>query len=51
MDKEQLLKTYAALKNNPGNIVKAASRKRFENFVRYMMPDYDATDFHKVMMR
>ena len=31
MDKEQLLKMYAALKNNPGEIVKAAARHRLIN--------------------
>lgn len=32
MDKEQLLKMYAAIKNNPDEIVKAASRNRLINF-------------------
>ena len=39
MDKEQLLKMYAALKNNPGEIVKAATRHRLINFALYMQPD------------
>ena len=48
MDKEQLLKMYAALKNNPGELVKAASRNRLINFARYMQPDLTLEPFHVV---
>lgn len=48
MDKEQLLKMYAALKNNPGELVKAASRNRMINFARYMQPDLALEPFHVV---
>ena len=48
MDKEQLLKMYAALKNNPGEIVKAAARHRLINFARYMQPDLVLEPFHVV---
>lgn len=48
MDKEQLLKMYAALKNNPGEIVKTASRNRLINFARYMQPDLALEPFHVV---
>ena len=48
MDKEQLLKMYAALKNNPGEIVKAAARHRLINFARYMQPDLALEPFHAV---
>lgn len=48
MDKEQLLKMYAALKNNPGEIVKAAARNRLINFARYMQPDLALEPFHVV---
>lgn len=48
MDKEQLLKMYAALKNNPGEIVKAAARHRLINFARYMRPDLALEPFHVV---
>lgn len=48
MDKEQLLKMYAALKNNPGEIVKAAARHRLINFARYMQPDLALEPFHVV---
>ena len=48
MDKEQLLKMYAALKNNPGELVKAASRHRMINFARYMQPDLALEPFHVV---
>lgn len=48
MDKEQLLKMYAALKNNPGEIVKAASRNRLINFARYMQPDLALEPYHVV---
>lgn len=48
MDKEQLLKMYAALKNNPGELVKAASRNRLINFARYMQPDLELEPFHVV---
>lgn len=48
MDKEQLLKMYAALKNNPGELVKAAARHRLINFARYMQPDLTLEPFHVV---
>lgn len=48
MDKEQFLKMYAALKNNPGELVKAASRNRLINFARYMQPDLALEPFHVV---
>ena len=48
MDNEQLLKMYAALKNNPGEIVKEASRHRLLNFARYMQPDLVLEPFHVV---
>lgn len=48
MDNEQLLKMYAALKNNPGELVKAASRNRLINFARYMQPDLTLEPFHFV---
>lgn len=48
MDKEQLLKMYAALKDNPGEIVKAAARHRLINFARYMQPDLALEPFHVV---
>ena len=48
MDKEQLLKMYAALKNNSGELVKAASRNRLINFARYMQPDLALEPFHVV---
>lgn len=48
MDKEQLLKMYAALKNNPAELVKAASRNRLINFSRYMQPDLALEPFHVV---
>ena len=48
MDKEQLLKMYAALKNDPGEIVKAAARHRLINFARYMQPDLALEPFHVV---
>ena len=39
---------YAALKNNPGELVKAASRNRLINFARYMQPDLTLEPFHVV---
>lgn len=36
---------------DPAKLVRIASRQRFGNFVRYMMPDYESTPFHRVMMR
>lgn len=48
MDKEQLLKMYAALKNNPGEIVREAARHRLINFARYMQPDLTLEPFHVV---
>lgn len=43
-----MLKMYAALKNNPGEIVKAAARHRLINFARYMQPDLALEPFHAV---
>lgn len=43
-----MLKMYAALKNNPGEIVKAAARHRLINFSRYMQPDLALEPFHVV---
>lgn len=43
-----MLKMYAALKNNPGEIVKAAARHRLINFARYMQPDLALEPFHVV---
>lgn len=48
MDNKQLLKMYASLKNNPGEIVKEASRHRLLNFARYMQPDLALELFHVV---
>lgn len=48
MDNKQLLKMYASLKNNPGEIVKEASRHRLLNFARYMQPDLALEPFHVV---
>lgn len=47
MDKETL-RAYEALTNNPDELVKAAARKRFKNFSRYMQPDLVMTPFHEV---
>lgn len=43
-----MLKMYAALKNNPGEIVKAAARHRLINFARYMQPDLALEPYHVV---
>lgn len=43
-----MLKMYAALKNNPGEIVNAAARHRLINFARYMQPDLALEPFHVV---
>lgn len=48
MNNEQLLKMYAAIKDNPGEIVKFAARKRLINFARYMQPDLVLEPFHVV---
>lgn len=50
MTREEMLKLYAQIKDNPTGAVRAAARKRFANFVRYMKPEYDATPFHCVLM-
>lgn len=42
---------YSAIKDNPQELVKYAARRRFTNFVQYVKPEYDATPFHRVMMR
>ena len=43
-----MLIMYAAIKNNPDEIVKAASRNRLINFARYMQPDLALEPFHVV---
>nr|DAM94626.1 MAG TPA: Terminase large subunit [Caudoviricetes sp.] len=48
MDKEQLLKMYAAIKSNPGEIVREAARHRLINFARHMQPDLALEPFHVV---
>lgn len=48
MNNEQLLKMYAAIKDNPGELVRAAARKRLINFARYMQPDLVLEPFHVV---
>lgn len=42
------LKAYEALTKNPEELVKAAARKRLQNFARYVQPDMVMKDFHKV---
>lgn len=42
---------YSAIKDNPQELVKYAARRRFSNFVQYVKPEYEATPFHRVMMR
>lgn len=41
-----LLKAYAAIKNNPAELVKQAARKRLLNFSRYIQPDMVVEPFH-----
>ena len=48
MNNEQLLKMYAAIKDNPGEIVKCAARRRLINFSRYLKPDLVLEPFHVV---
>ena len=36
---------------SPETIVRQAARVRLSNFVRYIMPEYNATPMHRVMMR
>lgn len=48
MTKEELLKMYAAIKSNPGEIVREAARHRLINFARYMQPDLALEPFHVV---
>ena len=48
MNNEQLLQMYKALSENPGELVKAAARKRLINFARYMQPDLVLEPFHVV---
>jgi len=45
---EATLKAYEAIKKNPEVLVKAAARKRLQNFARYVQPDLVLEDFHKV---
>lgn len=39
------------IKKESKQIVQYCARRRLENFTRYMMPDYEVTDFHRVLMR
>ena len=48
MNNEQLLQMYKAIRENPGELVKAAARKRLINFARYMQPDLVLEPFHVV---
>lgn len=48
MNNAELLKMYAAIKNNPGEIVREAARHRLINFARYMQPDLTLEPFHVV---
>lgn len=48
MSNEELLKMYEAIKADPGELVRAASRKRLINFARYMQPDLVLEPFHVV---
>lgn len=48
MNNAELLKMYAAIKNDPGEIVREAARHRLINFARYMQPDLTLEPFHVV---
>lgn len=48
MNNDELLKMYAAIKSNPGEIVREAARHRLINFARYMQPDLTLEPFHVV---
>lgn len=48
MNNEQLLQMYKALSENPGELVRAAARKRLINFARYIQPDLVLEPFHVV---
>ena len=48
MSNEELLKMYEAIKADPGELVRAAARKRLINFARYMQPDLELEPFHVV---
>ena len=48
MSNEELLKMYEAIKADPGELVRAAARKRLINFSRYMQPDLVLEPFHVV---
>lgn len=48
MNNAELLKMYAAIKDNPGEIVRSAARRRLINFARYMKPDLVLEPFHQV---
>lgn len=48
MTREELLKMYAAIKQQPDLIVKEAARKRLINFAQYMQPDMVFEPFHVV---
>ena len=48
MSNEELLKMYEAIKADPGELVRAAARKRLINFARYMQPDLVLEPFHVV---
>lgn len=47
-DNNAMLATYKALTENPGELVKAAARKRLINFSRYMQTDLFLEPFHIV---
>ena len=46
MSNEELLKMYEAIKADPGELVRAAARKRLINFARYMQPDLVLVSIH-----
>lgn len=48
MSNEELLKMYEVIKADPGELVRAAARKRLINFARYMQPDLVLEPFHVV---
>lgn len=49
MEKDaKLIEAYKAIADNPGELVKAAARKRLINFARYVQPDLILEPFHVV---
>lgn len=48
MNNGELLRMYAAIKSNPGEIVREAARHRLINFARYLKPDLVLEPFHFV---